>query len=110
MKIDEEIIARQFYLDERPSASDIMSLFRSCFSPRKAARDSATKEQAAFNKNILEDRWKQYDNLSKESTWGQVPLCTAPHRKATGALKMLPGGLSSCKPCYKQLSAHDEKC
>ncbi len=73
--------ARHVDAYERLGASYSMSLFRGCFSPRKAARGSATKSQPAFNKGVLEDRWKQYDNLSKESTLGQVPVCFAPHRK-----------------------------
>ncbi|CAL5220265.1 g2246 [Coccomyxa viridis] len=49
-----------------------MSLFHGCFFPRKATKGSATKKQTAYDRGILEDRWKQYDNLSKESTWGQA--------------------------------------
>ena len=66
-----------------------MSLFHGCFFPRKATKGSATKKQTAYDRGILEDRWKQYDNLSKESTWGQVPVCFVPHRKALAVLMIL---------------------
>ena len=66
-----------------------MGLFRACFSPRTPSRATATKKQVGFDKGVLADRWKQYNDLSKESTWGKEPVRLVPHHYAIQILVMV---------------------
>lgn len=57
-------------------AGDIerMNLFRGCFSPSPASKGTRNSQKASFGRDSLKDRWKQYDGLSKEDTWGTTPV------------------------------------
>ena len=49
----------------------ISRLFQGCLYPKATPDASSRNEKARFERGVLEARFEEYDNLSKEDTLGQ---------------------------------------